>query len=497
MAVSWGPNTVHPIPGASPAPGVAAPAATTTAAPAAPAVGGTGFNFGTPAAATAPTAAAAAPASPGLFGGGGAAAAPAPGAAKTGLFGSAPAPATTGGLFGSSAPVPAPASGSLFGTTTTPAPAAGGSLFGTTAAPAPGGSLFGGGSAFGSPAPTFGAAAAPATGGGLFGGFSAAPPAAATAAPAQPQIPAQAALQAGLDASARQEEAKVVDAMQTIHKAYTGTQAADGGSSSSSSSAPFTCVTYNPLTPQLRQQTWLNGVGVDDQPHPVIPLPRPPQISQRDWDSAIVQNPDWQQYMPAPLVGAETLQARLTYQQELSTQLDQQVKQVKAAQETVRKRSQDVQRQLQEAVRTQSRQKKHLLFVMRRVELARAFNLPLQKGEVEAIEKVSQVLQQMKRLEHQLGQIVSKHGGLDGGSSSSALVTAAQRPPQQRPIQIQVVGVPEDDTRLREILSRHRSELAQITSKVQKDQRDLTLVQQRVKAIQHNSTPTIRLPGTR
>ena len=146
--VTWGPNTVHPIGTPAPAPSTA--------------------PFGAPSPAPAPLAFGASSTS--TFG------TPAPAPAGGGLFGTpAPAPAG-GGLFGS--PTPAPAGGGFFGA---PAPAPTTNLFGAPS-PAPSGNLFG------APAPS------------SFGMSST-----QQQQQQQQQIPAQAALQAHLDASARQE----------------------------------------------------------------------------------------------------------------------------------------------------------------------------------------------------------------------------------------------------------------------------------------------------
>jgi len=448
--VSWGQNTVHTISAGAPSPAA-------------------GFSFG--ASAPAPTA-------PGGFG--------------------APAPASGSGLFGSTSPA-APAAGGLFGSSS---PAVGGGLFGATAAAAPAPSTgFGGfglpssqppsgGGLFGAPAPAAGGlfgSPAPAPG-GLFGAAPAQSPYGAPQQQQQQQYqqqqqqyqqqPAQAALQAHLDASVRQEQERVTAAMTKLKTAYTGQEPAV-----EPKSGHFSTVLYNPLTPVMRQQQWLHGMGVDGHAHPIAP-PKPPQISDKDWSQAVVRNPDWQQYMPVPVVGAEALQARLTSQQEQSNVMVQQVSCIVQSQELVRRRCTGVQQQLDRVHYQQATQRKRLMAVMRKVELVRCLNHSLQPDEVMAqtrlkelvagVDQLSAVLATMadrtrqQPVTQQRPLMLEADGSSSGGGSGSSGGSGGQLP---------------DKKQLMQVLKEHRDELSSLTVKVEQDRKDLKLVQQRVDSV--------------
>jgi hypothetical protein len=469
--VTWGPNVVHNIGTPAPTPGGSAFGGAAAPAPS------TGFAFG---GSTAPTPAAAG----GGFGGTGGFGAPAPAAggfgapapAGGGLFGATPAPSPGGGLFGA----PAPAGGGLFGGGGgfgSPAPApAGGGLFG--AAPA-GGGLFGapapaGGGLFGAPAPA---------GGGLFGApapaYGAAPPQYGQQQQQQQQQmqqqPAQAALQAHMDASARQEQERVTQAMQKLTTAYNGQEMA----ASHKQSGSFCTVLYNPLTPAMRQQQWLHGVGVDGRVHPLAPE-KPPQISSADWDLAVVRNPDRLQVMPAALVGAEALQARLTSQQEQVGHVSTGVASIQASHGVMEQMTVEAAQQLDRIHRRHAAQRARLLQVMLRVELARCLNHPLQPDEVVAMERLKEL---KDGVEHIYGAM---------GALADRTRTQLHRPAANVNMNMTTTQLP-DQKQLMQVMKEHREELSTLTMKLQRDMKDLKLVQQRVDSVHRVSQgPPIR-----
>ena len=211
-----------------------------------------------------------------------------PGGAPTQLFGSPTPAATSGSLFG--APYSAP-SGGLFGSPA-PTPASSGSVLWS----APSSGLFGNAPSSSTSGSLFGTSA-PAVSSGYYG----------TLVPTtqHPQIPAQAALQAHMEASARQEAAKLQQSLEILHKSYAGTSHAEEESS------PFVCIVYNDMNPEQLQWYFAHS-QTGSQPVP----PKPPQVSEKDWLEAVVRNPDASLYIPIALVGAEALQARLGWQQE-------------------------------------------------------------------------------------------------------------------------------------------------------------------------------------
>ena len=402
--VSWGQNTVHTF-------GAAAPAA--PAAQQAPATG-----FGTPA--------------------------PAPGGS---LFGSSPAaPAPSTGLFGAPAPA-APGGGSLFGS---PAPAGGGSLFGSTMpapAPAPGG--FGFGAA--SPAPSaFG------TSSSLFGGN---PQQQQHQQQQQQQIPAQAALQAHMDASARQEAERVRSSLERLHAAYAGNSSALYGSSEKSK---YVAIVYNPLTPEERQLQWIHGIGNGAQ---ILAPAKPPQVSEEEWKKAVVNNPDPQNYMPVALVGAVALQGRVSWQQDRAKELASSTATLHKSHDTIKERSVYAKQDVEEKARRHAALRKRLLDVMRPVELARCMNQQIQPDEFKANQRLRTLLKEVDSVK---GTLISLQ---DKARTQAAAVAKS----------VQASGMPEK-AQLLPVMKEQRQKLEKLTLTAKSDVRDIRLIKNRVSA---------------
>ena len=408
--VTWGQNTVHTFGAPTPAPAA---------------------GFGSPSASTAPTGG-------GLFG----SLSPAP-APSGGLFGtSTPATTTGGSIFGS--PIPAPA-GSLFGT---PAPSSGG-LFGSTSA-APAGSFGGFGapapaptsSLFGSSTTTFGAPSS-----SLFGITTTQQ----QQQQQQQQIPAQAALQAHINASARQEADRVRSALESLITAYTGTGANE---------SKFVNIVYNPLSPEQRQMQWVHGMGTGEQ---IWAPPKPPQVSDAEWNKALVNNPDPHNYVPVALVGAMALQTRVAWQQDRAKELASNAQTLRKSHDTLKERSSRVREDVDQLSRQHSNLRKRLLDVMRRVELARCMNQPLQPDELKAGAHLKSLHQNVTAARSSLFALQEK---------CRTQPSAALRPPQ-------VLAIP-DKGQLLPVLKNHRQAIEKLTLAAKKDMRDVELMQRRV-----------------
>lgn len=373
------------------------------------------------------------------------------GSTATPAFG---APAPSGGLFGSPAP-----SGGLFGST--PAPAPGSTMFGSSSAPS--GGLFGSspapsGGFFGSaPAPSGGLfGSAPAPSGGMFGNSSSSSlfGGPAPAAPGQQQqIPAQAALQAHMDASARQEAERVRTALERLNAAYAGLPDGEGESK-------FVAIVYNPLSPEQRQLQWFHGMGNGG----LIPAPdRPPYVSEKQWRKAVVENPDPQNYVPNALVGAAALQARINWQQDRARELASHAETLQRSQDTIRDRSLQAQQEVEQMARKHSALRTRLLDVMRRVELARCMNQPTQSDELKALQRLAALYKQVDSVRITLLALQDK-------ARTQSATTTTQLTAQDVPEASQLVPVLKD----------HRHKLHTLTTLIQKDQRDVGLIQKRV-----------------
>jgi hypothetical protein len=467
--VTWGANTVHNI-GAASSTSNPATATTTSTTPG-------GFSFSssntgtttntTPSLATAgglfgnttTSTTAALPPSTGLFGS--LSTTPTP-SVSTGLFGSlstsTPAPASTGGLFGSS---------SFFGGTTTPAPPSGG-LFGNTnttntssifggGGGSTGSSLFGNtnnpsGSIFGSPAPTLQQQQPP------------------------PQIPAQAALQAHMNAYARNEEARVVQRMQTIHQTYTGTLAA-----TDQKSHCFSIPLYNPITEQQRQlQNAISTVVMTTNNQgfmvssALVAPPKPPQICEEDWKLACIRNPDANHYIPTAVVGAESLLARAILHQEQTSTIQKHMTKIQEAIDHIQQRHGEVTRLLEYSTEQHQKQCTRLLKIMKAVEVVRCFNIPLQSAEVEAFQRIRYLKHSI--IEEQLVPEV-----LQLTESQQQQPPPPPPPDKNETSEVSSISIPMEKQQVwMTILQEHRTQLGKITEVLRKEQQDLQLLHDRV-----------------
>jgi hypothetical protein len=175
-------------------------------------------------------------------------------------------------------------------------------------------------------------------------------------------IPAQAALQAHMDASARQEAAKLQAALEDLHHAYAGT--------SHQKPSPLVTIVYNTMSSEQLQWQFANqqaGGGY------VLP-PKPPQVEEQKWLEAVVNNPDRSSYIPVALVGAEALQARVGWQQQQAAGYEQNMNMLKGAQEDMQRRTAQVRQSVNQLEQMHTTLRSRLLRIMNKVEVVRCMN---------------------------------------------------------------------------------------------------------------------------
>ena len=357
----------------------------------------------------------------------------APGAAPSSGFafgGSAPAPAPGGNLFGK------PAAGSLFGgTTPAPAPASGG-LFGT--APAPGGGLFGaspapGGSMFGTPAP--------APGGGLFGAAAPAPAFGAAPAPnpqaTTPVIPEQAALQAHMEALQRQEQAKLQTKIGNLNKSYGG------------QNDKLCAIVYNPMSESQKEFV----IRHQSQDTNIFIPPKPGQIDQNAWLKAVVNNPS-KEHIPTLILGADGLQTRLGYQQQMANRLEQGMQQLDQTWQTMQQRSCRIQQDLKAQSEQHVYLQRRLLSIMQKVEIYRCMNLPIQEQEVELVKRLRGVLDLVLQQSKSLTEVLPAAGTMQN---------------------LKGIEIPERE-QLKQVFEAQRNQLVHLSGIVETDMKDLNRV---------------------
>jgi len=384
-------------------------------------------------------------------------------------FGGTPAPAPSAFGFGAPSPAPAP---SAFGFgAPSPAPAAGGFGFGSSTAAKP---------LFGAPAP------APATGG--FGSFGTQQQQQTSQVP-QHHIPAQAAMQAKMTAERVVEAERIKSKIQKLHMEYTGTCVVpeDG-----QESAKFVAVVYNELTPEERQFRMIHGMATglssqwgmqspsyhnsqQPQQQPIFAPQRPPQINNRDWKMAVVNNPDPNNYVPTPIIGAVALQGRVSNQQNRATEYANNAVMVQKNLEFIRQREAKARQELMEKDRQYAALRRRLLALMTRVEVARCLNKPLQADEHRVMQRLSILLDQVEQLRgaffniQDQAKMQSLSGGNNGGDNETLLGVNSQ----------QLLG----------ILTEQRRKLEKMNETAKSDLRDVGLIGRRVVTTVPSSIP--------
>ena len=282
----------------------------------------------------------------------------------------------TNALFFNLAFNTAPATGGLFGATA-PSPAAGG-LFGASSAPSTG--LWS--------APT--TAPTPSTLGGLFS-----PPQQQPQQMLQHANPHQSAMHAHQTALQRQETARVEKAIYHLHSSYSPHAADPMNPALASNNIPsslcaFTAILYDPLPPEHRTQ---GGGGGGHQL--LSSVPKPMHISNQIWNEALARNPDPRELMPVALVGAAALHCRIVSQQEkvnsLATHAEKLRDNLQFLERTARS-SRDI---IHNSNAEHEALRRRLLEIMRKVEIIRCMGQPIQRAEVEAQQRVGEIMKQV------------------------------------------------------------------------------------------------------
>lgn len=380
-------------------------------------------------------------------------------------IGAAPAPASFG-FNPAATPSPAPAAFG-FNTSTTPSPAAAPAAFGFNAAVAP------------SPAPSafgFNTATAPSPAPAAFG-FNTAT---TTSNPGQ-QIPAQAAIQAKISAERVVENERIKNRLEKLYRIYHGTLAVP---EDAETSAKFCTIIYNDLTPEEIQVRMIHGMTTGypqqqqlrqhnnmQQQQSIFRPPRPNQICGKDWDNALISNPDPNKYVATPIIGAIALQARVSNQQQRANEYAKNAAELKENLEFIRQREQLARQDLIEKDRQYAHMNRRLLELMKKVEVARCLNQPFQPDEHRCFQQLMELLTLVKRMRGAFGALqnqaktqivnVNKTGGSYTNVNSN-----------------DVLGV--DKKNLISVLIEQRRKLEVMTDTAKTDLRDLDLIANRV-----------------
>ena len=284
----------------------------------------------------------------------------------------------------------------------------------------------------------------------------------------------------------RAAEAERIKAkIQKLHMEYTGTVVVP---EDAQESAKFVAVVYNELKPEERQFRMIHGMatGLSLQPgmqsqsyqspaqqQPIFAPQRPPQISNRDWKMAVVNNPDPNNYVPTPIIGAVALQGRVSNQQNRAKEYAKNAVLVQENLQFIRQREAKARQELMERDRQYASLRRRLLALMTRVEVARCLNKPLQADEHRVMQRLSTLLDQVEMLRGAFNtlQDQAKMQSLSGNSGGSFEDSGEIE---------NVLGV--NSKKLLGILTEQRRKLEKLNETAKNDLRDVGLIGRRVVA---------------
>mmetsp|Transcript_10817 Transcript_10817/g.14328 ORF Transcript_10817/g.14328 Transcript_10817/m.14328 type:complete len:194 (+) Transcript_10817:435-1016(+) len=191
--------------------------------------------------------------------------------------------------------------------------------------------------------------------------------------------------------------------------------------------------------------------------------------------------------MPVAMVGAESLQARLVYQQSTANSVADQLHKLEECRQATHRRYDSVQSKIAAVQQRQIRQRQKLLDVMQRVEVFRCYNNPLQDDEIKAMQKTADLYQKADRLTSSMRSLqkIAKDKADKDTTTTSAIVSVVDLTTTQ------ANKIP-DEAQLLQVLINHREEMTKLVTTVQKDLRDLDLIKHRLET---TTAPRLALPS--
>ena len=196
-----------------------------------------------------------------------------------------------------------------------------------------------------------------------------------------------AAMHPHLSASQRQEAARIEEAIFNLHSKYSP-MAADplnpalASNNTPSSLCAFTAILYDPLPPEHRSQGQLS-------------VPKLPHIRNSVWNEALARNPDPKELVPVSLVGAPALLNRIVTQQEKANALASHAKKLRETLQFLEKAARSSKDAIQHSNSEQEVIRRRLLEMMRKVEIVRCMGQPTQRAELEAQQRLGEIVKQV------------------------------------------------------------------------------------------------------
>lgn len=306
----------------------------------------------------------------------------------------------------------------------------------------------------------------------------------------QQQIPAQAAMQAKMSAERVVENDRIKNKLDIIHRTYSGNIIVH---ENAEKSATFCFIVYNDLSPEEIQVRMIHGMttGYSEQLHhhsahikrnnnpqlhqhlSIFRPPRPNQICGKDWENALLSNPDPNKYVPAPLIGSVAIQARVANQQQRANEYAKKTTEINKVLEFIWKRESLARQDLTERKCQYENLRRRLLDLMKKVEVARSLNQRFQPDEHRCFNEIAKLLNLLEQLRVAFAtlQNQSKTQIISGRSESHTMSTAGNH---SDTIIRDSIGLNKEE--LLRVLHEQRHKLNVLTQTSKRDIRDLSLI---------------------
>jgi hypothetical protein len=211
--------------------------------------------------------------------------------------------------------------------------------------------------------------------------------------------PHQSAMHAHQTALQRQETARMEKAIFHLHSSYSPHAADPMNPALASNNIPsslcaFTAILYDPLPPEHRTQ----GTGQ-------LSVPKPMHISNQVWNEALARNPDPRELMPVALVGAAALHCRIVSQQEKVNTLASHAEKLRENLQFLERTARSSKNVIQNSNVEHEALQRRLLEIMRKVEIIRCMGQPIQRAEVEAQQRLGEIMKQVNTIGKSLANL--------------------------------------------------------------------------------------------
>lgn len=279
-----------------------------------------------------------------------------------------------------------------------------------------------------------------------------------------PTAPAQAAYQAHQDAQARNEEARVLQRMQTLYAAYTGATVVEADRPSHC----FSTILYEPKSTDFAS---IHSSGTNVAASHSIPMPpRPPSINTADWNIACLRTPEHASG-PVVVIGADGLQARVLQQQAQSQNIgSKHLVKIQEALALWHQRQAQVQRALEYSKEQHRQQCRQLGKIMKKMEVLRCYRLPLQAAELDAFQRIRQL---QRAVEERIVPSIAQLSHPEEQRNALEAHTAPKHPATTLSM--------EQQQAFRTLMTEHRAQITKLTLELQeKEMPDLQLLRDRV-----------------